>query len=136
MLVVRVDRGRAWLRPVSACSGCNGCGGRCDWWRVEGAGPAGLAVPLSGFPERPVAGQTLRLALDDADLLVGAIGTYAAPLAGLLLGASIGAWLAQPMAFDLNLSTLLGAVTGTLLACFGSKPRLMDPRRLRVIGPG
>lgn len=112
----------------SACEGCaGGCGGRCSLF----AGPTRDAFELevddvAAFPP----GHRLRLRLDDQALRQAAWRGYGRVLAGLLVGAVVGQLVALAWGRHADLLTLLGLLSGTLLAARFSKPGLPEPEIL------
>lgn len=112
----------------TACDGCSGgCGGRCSLF----AGGAHDAFELdvddsAAFPP----GRRLRLRLDDQALRQAAWRGYGRVLLGLLAGAVLGQLLGLAWGRHTDLLTLVGLLSGTLLAARLSKPRLPEPEIL------
>ncbi len=85
---------------------CAGCTGLCAWKRVRATR---LSLPVDGLPLQP--GDRVEISLPERIALLAAAVTYGLPLAGLLAGASLGAWSA-----DGDVGVLIGSFLGVAAA--------------------
>lgn len=129
--VIGVQGRRLSLRLLgSACDGCaGGCGGRCSLFAGAGRDGFELDVDDSAAFEP---GRRLRLRLDDQALRQAAWRGYGRVLLGLLAGAVLGQLLGLAWGRHADVLTLLGLLSGTLLAARFSKPRLPEPEILSL----
>jgi hypothetical protein len=132
--VLALSAGRLRLELLgSACDGCaGGCGGRCSVFAGDAPAVFEMDVPQSG---RFVAGQPVRLRLDDAALRRAAWRGYGWVLLGLMAGAAAGQLVGRAFELAPDLLTLFGLLLGTFLAAAISKPRLPQPELLPAAYP-
>ena len=123
-IVRGADATRVELEPDGACDGC-ACAGRCAL-----GGSRRIALPRSCFAHAPVAGERLRLSIDESMLRRAAIALYGRLLAGLLLGAAAGAGLASLGRDPIEWLVVVGAAAGTLVGLWRSQQvfRALVPR--------
>ena len=117
-----IDGERVRLRALERCSDCGGCGGRCDLFRS----PSGdeFTLDRASFDVEPMPGQPVQLLLSDRWLRQSAWQVYGLATLGLLAGAGVGWQTGWLLDTGIDLTTLIGAVAGTLWAIRGSKLRL------------
>jgi positive regulator of sigma E activity len=131
--VVAADGDQIDLRAIGACSECQGCGGRCDWF-ASAAGRDRLQLTRGDFPSAPRPGQRWRLGIDDRELLRQSWLGYGSLLAGLIGGAGIAHGAATIAGIATDTLTTAGALAGTLLALRLSKrARTGRARSIQVI---
>lgn len=117
-VVQRVDGAYAWV-DVSVAQGCGRCG------EPGGCGGVNIARPFGGSKQvlrvsndpGAVAGESVRVVIDDGVPLAAALRAYAAPVVGVLGGAALGTVLAPVAVVDLyaGVGALLGAGLAVLL---------------------
>ncbi len=100
------------LPEPGVCRGCAGCAGRCA---LFGATSSELSLPSGCVDFAPAVGDVVEIHVGERRLLAEAARGYGWPLAGLLVGASLGFAAARLAAITADPVTLLGAAAGTLL---------------------
>lgn len=127
--VIRIQAGSLQVQLLgSACSGCQGgCAGRCSVFAAGQDGTLELPLPPGSTL---VAGQPLRLRLDDVALRRAAWRGYGRAWLGLLLGAGAGHLLGLLWGQNGNVLVMLGLLAGTFLAVGLSKRPVPEPEIL------
>ncbi|MCG2635179.1 MAG: SoxR reducing system RseC family protein [Gammaproteobacteria bacterium] len=136
--VIRVQRGRAWVRPVagSGCARCDagtGCGAGL-WQRAFGLRQRQIVLPDDGrFKE----GDQLLLGITEGALLGSAAMLYLLPLVTLIAGAAVGTRMATAGApvWSVAVSALAGLAAGLLVArCWAKRgEKSLTPGITRMI---
>jgi hypothetical protein len=111
----RLDAIGAELELLEACSDCGGCGGRCVAVFAS-TDPGNLRVPRHLLPPAAAVGDDLVLRIDPAPLGRTALQVYAPALLGGLAGALVGNQLGNAAGVPIDVSTVVGLLTGTLIA--------------------
>ncbi|MCZ4305814.1 SoxR reducing system RseC family protein [Zoogloeaceae bacterium G21618-S1] len=111
-IVLRTGAGQAWVRVDDQPTGCGRCNepGGCGGAKIAHAFGKPDEVFHVDNPQHFVAGDRVRLQIDDGAALGAAAVTYGVPTLGALLGAGVGTWLAGNA----------GALTGLAVALIAS----------------
>ena len=109
-IVRAVGAHRVTLEPTGACEGCT-CAGRCAFGSA-----ARIDLPLELFARVPAVGTPVSLAIDEMQLRTLVNGWFGRMLAGLIVGATVGAGLASLFPGPIEWIVGAGAAAGTLVA--------------------
>ncbi|HPR05799.1 MAG: SoxR reducing system RseC family protein [Zoogloeaceae bacterium] len=111
-IVLRAGADQAWVRVDDQPTGCGRCNepGGCGGAKIAHAFGKPDEVFHVDNPQLFVAGDRVRLQIDDGAALGAAAVTYGVPTLGALLGAGVGTWLAGNA----------GALTGLAVALIAS----------------
>lgn len=111
-IVLRAGEDQAWVRVDDQPTGCGRCNepGGCGGAKIAHAFGKPDEVFHVENPQHFVAGDRVRLQIDDGAALGAAAVTYGVPTLGALLGAGLGTWWAGNA----------GALTGLVLALIAS----------------
>lgn len=114
-VVSRVEGGAVWVEKTSQ-SACGSCQQSCSV--VQNQVEKSVALPaFSDIDLHP--GDRVVIGIRERALLLGALGMYLLPLAGLFAGALAGKAIALQMAIDsIDGVAVLGALFGLLLVFF------------------
>jgi ferredoxin len=104
---------RVEFELATRCDGCGACSGRCSGV-LSGLHVPWLGVPRARLPADLAVGDSLLLRADAAALARRSASIHAAALAGLLLGAAIGALLAHAGGWPSDPLVAVGAPLGVL----------------------
>lgn len=116
VVAVEGDRAKVQTERQSGCSGCSaksGCGTGVVAQLFPTRSRQLLDLPIGHLHRRPLPGERVVIGIDEGYLYHNTWLIYAAPLAGLLLGALGGDALARAV-LEMG-TTELGAILGSLL---------------------
>lgn len=123
VLTVRDGRARIACDDRAACGAC-GRGGRCALKWFSGGTGATLEVPARiGDRSMLRPGQAVTIAVGDGEVLRAAATVYLPPLAGLLLGATVGSALGAAGELGTLLMATVGGLAGWTVARSWSRKR-------------
>lgn len=138
--VVDVDEQTIWVRAQRQQGGCNSCSSSstCGVSVVAqlfpGKDPVPLGLPLEKLPDKPHAGDTVIIGIDEIYLQRSSLWLYAMPLLGLIFGAAIGQGLGSRY-FSADqaepLSVLLGLLGLSVALLWNRHRSIHDSKRLR-----
>ncbi|OOZ42024.1 Fis family transcriptional regulator [Solemya pervernicosa gill symbiont] len=117
--VVRVESGEVWVETQrkSSCGSCaanRGCG-TAVLSKVLG----NRTTPIRVICDVPVGvGDQVVIAIREEALVRGSLAVYMVPLLGVLLGAMLGEWMAPQLGTAVEMSTIVGGITGMLIGLF------------------
>ena len=120
MRVCAVGAKQVELLPASRCEDCAQCSGRCNGILSALSVHRPFAVPRRLLPAVH-AGDEILLRGNSTALARAARSVYGSALVGVLLGALVGATLANLAAAPIDGSVVLGAATGLALAIWRSR---------------
>lgn len=129
VLAVGHGRARVVCEDRGSCGAC-GASGRCALRWFAGPSATSIEVPDHTDDRQPLRpGESVTLSVPDGEILRATAKLYLPPLAGLLLGALVGRWVAGSGEAGTLVAALAGAAAGWLVARSWSRQR---PPRIGV----